>query len=61
MCGMTVSQTRNAGVPDAFNLAVTAGTTQAAAGVDATCTVEGIGKSKARLEPFNIGTLTKQD
>ena len=55
MCGMTVSQTRNSGTPDAFNLATgttapnaanpnTVTTTPTAAGVGATCTQEGIGK-----------------
>ena len=39
MCGMTVSQTRNTGAPDAFNLSPGGN-----AGVDAGCAQEGIGK-----------------
>ena len=45
---MTVSQTRNAGAPDSFNLAAGAAT-RATAGVDGTCTQEAIGTSKATV------------
>jgi len=55
MCGMTVSQTRNAGVPDAFNLAIATAANAAtfmaggAAGVDGTCTQEGIGIASSKV------------
>jgi len=50
MCGMTVSQTRNAGAPDSFNLATAAGPTLVAtAGVDGTCAQEAIGIASSKV------------
>jgi len=60
MCGMTISQTRNSGAPDAFNLATsttapnaanpnTVIATPTAAGVGATCTQEGVGIGSSKI------------